>query len=290
MDNRSLFPYVEIIEQPNSTTTRFLYECESKCDTPIYGVKSKPTHKTYPSIRIVGYTGRAKIIVSCVTKDWPYRPHPYDLVGGNISKHVFVCTVEVTLENTIITFTQFGIKRVNKNNIRKALEIREQLGIDPFQTGFEHKNYVDSIDLNKLRLCFQVVLEGEQIGMLNTPLEPVVSNVIRNRSMSNLSIHDLSHCSASVAGGTKMILLCQKVIKKDIQIRFFEKNDEQVVWEGFGDFIPDDIYRQTAIVFRTPAYSRQEVTEPVPVYVQLRRPSDGATSKPFPFQMFPSNF
>ena len=33
----------------------------------------------------------------------------------------------------------------------------------------------------------------------------------------------------------------------------------------------------------------QEVTQPVQVYVQLKRPSDGATSKSLPFQMSPSN-
>lgn len=44
---------------------------------------------------------------------------------------------------------------------------------------------------------------------------------------------------------------------------------------------------QTAIAFRTPTYRIQQVDQPVQVYIQLKRPSDGATSEPLPFQMLP---
>lgn len=44
---------------------------------------------------------------------------------------------------------------------------------------------------------------------------------------------------------------------------------------------------QTAIAFRTPSYHVQEVEQPVQVYIQLKRPSDSATSEPLPFQMLP---
>lgn len=39
----------------------------------ISGVSSTLKNRTFPSIRIVGYRGRAKVIVSCVTEDEPYR-------------------------------------------------------------------------------------------------------------------------------------------------------------------------------------------------------------------------
>lgn len=44
-----------------------------------------------------------------------------------------------------------------------------------------------------------------------------------------------------------------------------------------------------AISFRTPKYKSIEISEPVRVKVQLRRPSDGATSEPLDFEFLPLN-
>lgn len=44
-----------------------------------------------------------------------------------------------------------------------------------------------------------------------------------------------------------------------------------------------------AISFRTPRYKRIDITEPIRVKVQLKRPSDGATSDPLDFEMLPLN-
>lgn len=75
--------------------------------------------------------------------------------------------------------------------------------------------------------------------------------------------------------------------KEDIQIRFYEEKDGRVEWEGFGDFQPSQVHKQTAIWFRAPRYKTLDVTEPVKVFIQLRRPSDGATSEPLPFEFLP---
>lgn len=40
---------------------------------------------------------------------------------------------------------------------------------------------------------------------------------------------------------------------------------------------------------RPPEYKSLTINEPVRVYVQLRRPSDGATSEPLPFELLPLN-
>jgi c-Rel proto-oncogene protein len=64
--------------------------------------------------------------------------------------------------------------------------------------------------------------------------------------MSDLVICKLSHCSASVAGGTEMVLLCEKVAKEDIQVRFFEEQDGHTYWEGFGDFQPTHVHKQVS--------------------------------------------
>lgn len=45
----------------------------------------------------------------------------------------------------------------------------------------------------------------------------------------------------------EMILLCEQVDKKDIKVRFFEKKNEQLFWEGFGQFQPTDVHKQVSI-------------------------------------------
>ncbi|KAL0119677.1 hypothetical protein PUN28_007844 [Cardiocondyla obscurior] len=286
MDSEHVQPRVEILEQPASKALRFRYECEGRSAGSIPGVNSTPENKTFPSIRILGYKGRAMVVVSCVTKDMPYRPHPHNLVGKEVCKQG-VCTVEVPPGNMVVTFSNLGIQCVKKKDIEEALRVRQELRVDPFRTGFEHKRHPTNIDLNAVRLCFQVFLEGSN-KKFNKPLPPIVSDPIYDKkAMSDLVICKLSHCSASVAGGMDMILLCEKVAKEDIQVRFFEERDGQQLWEGYGDFQPTHVHKQTAIAFRTPSYRTQQVEQPVQVYIQLRRPSDGATSEPLPFQMLP---
>ncbi|XP_011874541.1 PREDICTED: embryonic polarity protein dorsal isoform X3 [Vollenhovia emeryi] len=287
MDSKHVQPHVEILEQPASKALRFRYECEGRSAGSIPGVNSTPENKTFPSIRIMGYQGRAMVVVSCVTKDAPYRPHPHNLVGKEVCKQG-VCTVEVPSGNMVVTFSNLGIQCVKKKDIEDALRVRQDLRVDPFRTGFEHKRHPTNIDLNSVRLCFQVFLEGSQKGKFNKPLPPIVSDPIYDKkAMSDLVICKLSHCSASVAGSMDMILLCEKVAKEDIQVRFFEMKDGQLLWEGYGDFQPTHVHKQTAISFRTPSYRTQQVEQPVEAYIQLKRPSDGATSEPLPFQMLP---
>ncbi|XP_011173619.1 embryonic polarity protein dorsal [Solenopsis invicta] len=288
MDSEHIQPHVEILEQPASKALRFRYECEGRSAGSIPGINSMPENKTFPSIRIMGYKGRAMVVVSCVTKDAPYRPHPHNLVGKEVCKQG-VCTVEVPSGNMVVTFSNLGIQCVKKKDIEEALRVRQELRVDPFRTGFDHKRHPTNIDLNAVRLCFQVFLEGKQKGKFNKPLPPIVSDPIYDKkAMSDLVICKLSHCSAPVAGSMDMILLCEKVAKEDIQVRFFEEKDGQLIWEGYGDFQPTHVHKQTAIAFRTPSYRSQQVEQPVQVYIQLRRPSDGATSEPpLPFQMLP---
>lgn len=63
---------VEIYENPAPKLKRFRYESEGR-SAPLEGVRSTPTAKTFPSIKVVNYTGRARVVVSCVTADAPYR-------------------------------------------------------------------------------------------------------------------------------------------------------------------------------------------------------------------------
>lgn len=279
--------YVRIVEQPASKALRFRYECEGRSAGSLPGVHSTPEVKTFPTIQIVGYQGRAVVVVSCVTKDPPYRPHPHNLVGKEGCKKG-VCTVEVSGETMTATFANLGIQCVKKKDIEEALKVREEMRVDPFKTGFAHKTQASGIDLNSVRLCFQAFLEGPQRGKFTRALIPVVSDPIYDKkAMADLVICKLSHCSASVAGGQDVILLCEKVAKEDISVRFFEEKDGKIFWEGYGDFTPTQVHKQTAIAFRTPRYKSLEIDHPVQAFIQLRRPSDGATSEALPFQITP---
>ncbi|EFA02850.1 dorsal [Tribolium castaneum] len=280
--------FVKIIEQPASKALRFRYECEGRSAGSIPGASSTPENKTFPSIQVMGYQGRAVVVVSCVTKDEPFRPHPHNLVGREGCKKG-VCTMEINSDTMCVTFSNLGIQCVKKKDIESALRLREEIKVDPFMTGFSHRNQPTSIDLNAVRLCFQVFLEGERRGKFTVPLTPVVSEPIYDKkAMSDLMIVKLSHCNSYVDGGrNEIILLCEKVAKEDIQVRFFEEKNGKVVWEGFGDFQPSQVHKQTAICFKAPRYHTLDITEPVKVFIQLRRPSDGATSEALPFELLP---
>nr|CAH7716405.1 unnamed protein product [Callosobruchus chinensis] len=276
--------YIEIVEQPAPKALRFRYECEGRSAGSIPGVNSTSDKKTFPTIRVVGYSGNAWVLVSCVTKDSPYRPHPHNLVGreGCTSG---ICRLQIPPDTMTISFPNLGIQCVKKKDIAQALDQRQRLQVDPFKTGYSHRDQPTSIDLNSVRLCFQVFLPDEN-NKYNTALKPVVSEPIYDKkAMSDLSITKLSHCNSYVDGGRKhIILLCEKVAKDDIQIRFFEKHGD---WEAYADIQPSNVHHQYAIWFQPPKYKTLDVTEPVPVCLQLRRPSDGACSEPVDFEFLP---
>jgi Rel/ankyrin family protein len=51
-----------------------------------------------------------------------------------------------------------------------------------------------------------------------------------------------------------------QITKDDIQVRFFEEENGELVWEAFGDFQPSDVHKQYGICFRTPKYKNIEVS------------------------------
>lgn len=84
-------------------------------------------------LQIVGYQGRAVVVVSCVTKDSPYRPHPHNLVGKEGCKKG-ICTMEINSDNMTVTFSNLGIQCVKKKDIDEALRTREEIRVDPFKS------------------------------------------------------------------------------------------------------------------------------------------------------------
>lgn len=124
---------LRIVEEPAPKGLRFRYICEGRSAGSIPGIHSTPENKTFPTIEIEGYEGTVKIVVSCVTKDEPYRPHPHNLVGKENCEHG-VCTMRLNGPPMRAVFSNLGIQCVKKKDIRAALEERERKRIDPFKS------------------------------------------------------------------------------------------------------------------------------------------------------------
>merc|ERR1719394_1073613 len=103
--------YVEIVEQPASKGLRFRYECEGRSAGSIPGTHSTCDNKTFPTIKVQGYKGRAVVVVSCVSVDTPYRPHPHSLIGKEGCKKG-VCTLEIDPGTMTVNFPSLGIQCV----------------------------------------------------------------------------------------------------------------------------------------------------------------------------------
>ncbi|NXS19671.1 NFKB1 factor, partial [Mystacornis crossleyi] len=145
------------------------------------------------------------------------------------------------------------------------------------------------MDLSVVRLMFTAFLPDSN-GSFTRKLDPVISDAIYDSkapNASNLKIVRMDRTAGCVTGGEEIYLLCDKVQKDDIQIRFYEEDENGGIWEGFGDFSPTDVHRQFAIVFKTPKYRDVNITKPASVFVQLRRKSDLETSEPKPFLYYP---
>ncbi|ELK14687.1 proto-oncogene c-Rel isoform X1 [Pteropus alecto] len=274
-------PYIEITEQPRQRGMRFRYKCEGRSAGSIPGEHSTDNNRTYPSIQIMNYYGKGKVRITLVTKNEPYKPHPHDLVGKDCRDGYY--EAEFGQERRPLFFQNLGIRCVKKKEVKEAIISRIRAGINPFEVPEPQLLDTEDCDLNVVRLCFQVFLYDEH-GNLTTTLPPVVSNPIYDNRAPNtaeLRICRVNKNCGSVRGGDEIFLLCDKVQKDDIEVRF-ALND----WEAKGIFSQADVHRQVAIVFKTPPYCKA-ITEPVTVKMQLRRPSDQEVSESMDFRYLP---
>lgn len=277
---QSAKPYTEIIEQPKQRGMRFRYKCEGRSAGSIPGEKSNDTTKTHPAIKVHNYSGPLRVRISLVTKNAPHKPHPHELVGKDCKHGYYEADLQ---ERRIHSFQNLGIQCVKKKDVNEAITCRLQTNNNPFNIP-EAKVWEEEFDLNSVRLCFQASITlptGELF-----PLEPVVSQPIYDNRAPNtaeLKICRVNRNSGSCKGGDEIFLLCDKVQKEDIEVRFFQDS-----WEGKGTFSQADVHRQVAIVFRTPPYHDTNLNKPVSVKMQLRRPSDREVSEPMDFQYLPA--
>ncbi|XP_055970102.1 nuclear factor NF-kappa-B p105 subunit isoform X2 [Sorex fumeus] len=310
-------PYLQILEQPKQRGFRFRYVCEGPSHGGLPGASSEKNKKSYPQVKICNYVGPAKVIVQLVTNGKSVHLHAHSLVGKHCEDGV--CTVTTGPKDMVVGFANLGILHVTKKKVFETLEARMTeaciRGYNPGllvhpdlaylqAEGAGDRRLTDSekevirqaalqqtkeMDLSVVRLMFTAFLP-DSTGSFTRRLEPVVSDAIYDSkapNASNLKIVRMDRTAGCVTGGEEIYLLCDKVQKDDIQIRFYEEQENGGVWEGFGDFSPTDVHRQFAIVFKTPKYKDVNITKPASVFVQLRRKSDLETSEPKPFLYYP---
>ncbi|XP_067399603.1 nuclear factor NF-kappa-B p105 subunit-like [Emydura macquarii macquarii] len=271
----------------------------------------------YTCLQIFNYVGPAKVIVQLVTNGKCVHLHAHSLVGKYCEDGV--CTVNAGPKDMVVGFPNLGILHVTKKKVFETLEARMinacKKGYNPGLLVHPELNYIQAegggerqlterereiirqaalqqtkeMDLSVVRLMFTAFLP-DSTGSFTRRLDPVISDAIYDSkapNASNLKIVRMDRTAGCVTGGEEIYLLCDKVQKDDIQIRFYEEDENGGVWEGFGDFSPTDVHRQFAIVFKTPKYRDVNITKPASVFVQLRRKSDLETSEPKPFLYYP---
>uniref|UniRef100_W5N3T5 Nuclear factor of kappa light polypeptide gene enhancer in B-cells 2 (p49/p100) n=1 Tax=Lepisosteus oculatus TaxID=7918 RepID=W5N3T5_LEPOC len=290
-------PYLQIIEEPKQRGFRFRYECEGPSHGGLPGASSEKNKKTYPTVKVCNYVGYARVEVQLVTHTDPPRVHAHSLVGKQCNENG-VCSITVGPNDLTAQFNNLGILHVTKRGVMDVLtkrlrEERKKLRSCHF-TDAEEQEIVNEakelskvMDLNVVRLKFTAYIQDSD-GAYTRALKPAISNPIydsKSPNASNLKISRMDKTCGSVLGGDEIFLLCDKVQKDDIDIRFYE--DEDGGWEAFGDFAPTDVHKQYAIVFKTPQYHSTEIDRPVTVFLQLKRRKGGDCSEPKQFTYVP---
>uniref|UniRef100_A0A8C8BWM9 RHD domain-containing protein n=1 Tax=Oncorhynchus tshawytscha TaxID=74940 RepID=A0A8C8BWM9_ONCTS len=287
-------PYIQIIEEPKQRGFRFRYECEGPSHGGLPGASSERNRRTYPTVKVSNYVGIARVEVQLVTHSDPPQVHAHSLVGRQCCTESGICSMDVGPNDLTAQFSNLGILHVTKRGVGEVLCKRlrdEKRSLKPYATeqaiGREAKELGKIMDLNIVRLKFTAYLQDSN-GGFSRALKPVVSNPIydsKSPNASNLKISRMDKTSGSVLGGDEIFLLCDKVQKDDIEIRFYEEDDGS--WEAFGDFSPTDVHKQYAIVFKTPPYHSAEIERQVTVFLQLKRKKGGDCSDPKQFTYVP---
>merc|ERR1712214_182011 len=123
-------------------------------------------------------------------------------------------------------------------------------------------------------------------GKYTVILPPVCSKPIFDaKAKKELQIMDMSDNTAPAEGGKKIIILCEKVSKEDIKVRFFDYNG----WEEYADFGPSDVHKQYAISFKVPKYQNVNILQRQKVCVELVKSSDDTRSEEEEFWFTPVN-
>uniref|UniRef100_A0A8C9WS49 Nuclear factor of kappa light polypeptide gene enhancer in B-cells 2 (p49/p100) n=1 Tax=Scleropages formosus TaxID=113540 RepID=A0A8C9WS49_SCLFO len=289
-------PYLQIIEEPKQRGFRFRYECEGPSHGGLPGASSEKNKKTYPTVKVCNYVGYARVEVQLVTHTDPPRIHAHSLVSKQCNENG-TCSMDVGPTDLTAQFNNLGILHITKKGVVEVLTKRVDAlsalrscltDAEEQAIAKEAKALGKDMDLNVVRLKFTAYLQDSD-GRFTRALKPVISKPIydsKSPNASNLKISRMDKTCGSVLGGDEIFLLCDKVQKDDIEIRFFEDGKDGG-WEDFGDFSPTDVHKQYAIVFKTPKYHTIDIERPVTVFLQLKRKKGDDCSEPKQFTYVP---
>ncbi|KFW65979.1 Nuclear factor NF-kappa-B p100 subunit, partial [Pygoscelis adeliae] len=251
-------PYLVIIEQPKQRGFRFRYGCEGPSHGGLPGASSEKGRKTYPTVKICNYTGMARIEVDLVTHSDPPRVHAHSLVGKQCNE-AGNCIAIVGPKDMTAQYvrrearggllpTQGGwgavcsLKAGEKRRVSASRSWVCWMGLgveaELREIELEAKELKKVMDLSIVRLRFTAYLRDSS-GNFTLALQPVISDPIhdsKSPGASNLKISRMDKTAGSVRGGDEVYLLCDKVQKDDIEVRFYE--DDENGWQAFGDVSP----------------------------------------------------
>ncbi|NXW28615.1 NFKB2 factor, partial [Phaetusa simplex] len=276
---------------------RFRYGCEGPSHGGLPGASSEKGRKTYPTVKVCNFTGMARIEVDLVTHSDPPRVHAHSLVGKQCNE-AGNCVAIVGPKDMTAQFSNLGVLHVTKKNMMEIMKekLKQQkmrnrshqlTEAELREIELEAKELKKVMDLSIVRLRFTAYLRDSS-GNFTLALQPVISDPIhdsKSPGASNLKISRMDKTAGSVRGGDEVYLLCDKVQKDDIEVRFYE--DDENGWQAFGDFSPTDVHKQYAIVFRTPPYHKPKIDRPVTVFLQLKRKRGGDVSESKQFTYYP---
>ncbi|XP_072391464.1 nuclear factor NF-kappa-B p110 subunit isoform X1 [Diabrotica undecimpunctata] len=306
---------LHFVEQPTDRF-RFRYKSEmAGTHGSLTGINSDKSRKpTYPTVEVRNCGNLDKVIIRCSiyqsnadNKD--FLPHAHRLMMKR-GREEFddPHDVEVGPEDGYrAVFQGMGIIHTAKRNLvsellRKKIQLKKEYiaRTESRVRELTQKEIVEikglaeseskSINLNIVCLRFDAYIKEN--GILFPICQPIFSHSINNLKSAltgDLKIVRLDHVVSPAKGNKEIFILVERVTKKNIKIRFYElDDDENVVWEGWGQFNDLDVHHQYAIVFKTPQYKDENITSPVNVFVELVRPSDQARSEAREFRYIPN--
>jgi len=193
--------------------------------------------------------------------------------------------------NMTAELQKIGIECVRRQDIAASYKNRlaNKEHADPSGLGFDHmksKSEMDKMDMNSVRLSFQLFIPWNENGMIAGP--KIASDVIKDKRVhENLKIVDISDNFSPVKGGKKIIMFTSKVKHEDIKIRFEHNHNgiTEVLEKGIG---ASEVHKQCAISFEVPIFTDHNITQEVQAKIYLFRPSDGEKSNEENFRFVPN--
>ncbi|XP_021944196.2 nuclear factor NF-kappa-B p105 subunit [Folsomia candida] len=283
--------------------------------------------KLFPTVKLHNFSGNAVIRVSLVCDARPHYPHPHLLEMGQSPQLNSGLDLDTTFSSSLVPASFSGESRCvdgyveipvsadndytavfqglniiyigKKESRRVLLNKMSQIGADSERkvTLEQLEDLALTINLNVVALFFEAIVRnpshhrgggGDNLVHL---CPPVVSGSIQHNKSTQtgeLRIVRIDKFSSCCTGNEEVFTLVEKVDKHNIQIKFYEESDKGVeIWKAYGKFSKLDVHHQYAIVFKTPPYRNLDIESEADVWIQLERPSDGATSQPIPFRYRP---